>query len=98
MLEDFKLYKLTMCFLYFDQALSQYKKVKIEAVTMKSTGSHLRALQPSSDLENMVLPQLRQIQQQLRTDLEKVEQVCLLTLLCSQNGVMSVYTIKSMPS
>ncbi|XP_045211700.1 RING finger protein unkempt homolog isoform X1 [Mercenaria mercenaria] len=58
-----------------DEALSQYKKVKIESATIKSTGSHLRSLQPTSDLDGMVLPQLRHLQQQLRSDLEKIEQV-----------------------
>ncbi|KAL4240662.1 hypothetical protein ACF0H5_001453 [Mactra antiquata] len=59
-----------------DEALNQYKKLKVESTGIKSSSSnYLRTLQASSDLDTLMLPQLRQIQQQLRNDLEKIEQV-----------------------
>lgn len=58
-----------------DEALSMYKKVKMESNAMKTTGG-LRYLQHSpSELESYMIPQLQRIQEQLRCDLNKVEQV-----------------------
>ena len=54
-----------------------YKKVKMESNAMKTTGG-LRYLQHSpSELESYMIPQLQRIQEQLRCDLNKVEQVCI---------------------
>ncbi|KAL3876957.1 hypothetical protein ACJMK2_034733 [Sinanodonta woodiana] len=54
-------------------ALSHLKKMKLEMQSKESP--YIRSLQRSADLENISIPQLRQLQQQLRSDLEKIEQV-----------------------
>ena len=59
------------------QALSMYKKVKMESNAMKNVGGSMRFLQQQSpnELEGYMVPQLQRLQQQLRNDLDKVEQV-----------------------
>ena len=53
-----------------------YKKVKMESNAMKNASGAVRFLQHSpNELESLMVPQLQRIQQQLRCDLEKVEQV-----------------------
>ncbi|KAK3583597.1 hypothetical protein CHS0354_039418 [Potamilus streckersoni] len=56
-----------------EEALSHLKKMKLEMQSKESP--YIRSLQRSADLENISIPQLRQLQQQLRSDLEKIEQV-----------------------
>ena len=60
------------------QALKQYNKLKVDTNILKSssvTGPVRLVNNSSAELDNLMLPQLMQIQQQLRADLEKVEQV-----------------------
>ena len=54
-----------------------YKKVKMESNAMKNVGGSMRFLQQQSpnELEGYMVPQLQRLQQQLRNDLDKVEQV-----------------------
>ena len=60
------------------QAVSQANKLKMELDLARGTGPFihcLQRLQRASELENLPLPALKQIQAQLRLDLDSLEKV-----------------------
>ena len=60
--------------LALSQALGMYKKVKMESNAMKSSGIQYIPQSPR-ELDAMMFPQLQRVHQQLKSDLEKIEQV-----------------------
>ncbi|XP_052766376.1 putative E3 ubiquitin-protein ligase UNKL isoform X1 [Mya arenaria] len=75
-----------------DEALTQCKKLKETQMNSgKSLGNYTHKVPATGDLDSMKLPQLRHLQQQLRTDLEKIEQViykqsAVKCVICSENN------------
>ena len=58
------------------QALGMYKKVKMESNAMKNQSGGVRYIpQSPGELDGLMFPQLQRVHQQLKSDLEKIEQV-----------------------
>ena len=53
-----------------------YKKVKMESNAMKNQSGGVRYIpQSPGELDGLMFPQLQRVHQQLKSDLEKIEQV-----------------------
>ena len=70
-------------FFFFSQALEKVSKLKVEVEHLRG-GPFIHCLQRVSDLGTLPLPLLRQMQNQLRMDLETLDKV---SVLCQQDSL-----------